>query len=667
MGTPVTNYVISVKPDLSKANRAGSWIARQGLGSSLKCGKKVGMAKSLFVFILSMIALLATEREAFAQTSDSDVVIILDTSGSMSDRHTYNGEDMTKLDAAKRRLKTTVESLASSGKVNLALITFRDAQAFLERELSPLTDPKALVEKINGLSPNGGTPLAKSILYAKDLFLSGKGKYRSLIIISDGQDDQGRTAVTSAIREFNLATNANVQIQMFAMAASPSLWTEFKTLSDVIIFGTLYLWASGDDASSLDPLFNLTYDSITGQWPQSQFFDRLKKNLENLPRLHAERVHIINSSASKTYAVPSIWRQVGVDWEMMKRSNPKLYDNYKNRIELVESNYLKLKAQMSALYWTSFSLQRQTNGGPSAITVYSAAAVEQYDELKQLFKDRPWMATAVSSQSVLGIASMSPVFIIDASLNAVSSMTGSPRFMLMDSINRRGTGETLSAGVGGGLGIIFGLMTAAEGGKSALSSGGLMMGAGSLFFSTSSAMISLESADDRLRKREQEELHVHNDFLSIERGRQELKILFPQLSDAQLRSKVERMRANGLSEKQRLEILFDHDPSLKPLVSALIEVQKLVDKVATERIPKSSLELLRGQEELPSAIEAHLEKLGENLAAGVKVLRQVHEQSVSAKLISPAISEFVLLRIASVDRGVDEFNADVKTLSSEFK
>ncbi len=192
-----------------------------------------------------------------------------------------------------------------------------------------------------------------------------------MIVISDGQDDQGRSAVISAIREFNIATNANVQIQMFAMAASPSLWSEFKSLSDVIIFGTLYLWASGDDASNLDPMFKLTYDSITGQWPQSQYFDRLKKNLENLPRLHAERVHIINSSAAKTYAGPSTWREVGVDWDLMKRSNPKLYENYKARIELIESNYLKMKAQMSALYWASYSLQRQTNGGPSAMAVYS--------------------------------------------------------------------------------------------------------------------------------------------------------------------------------------------------------------------------------------------------------------------------------------------------------
>ncbi len=76
----------------------------------------------------------------------------------MGDRHTYNGEDTTRLEAAKRRLKLTIESLASSGKVNLGLITFRDGQAFLERDLSPLTEPKSLIDKVNSLSASGGTP-----------------------------------------------------------------------------------------------------------------------------------------------------------------------------------------------------------------------------------------------------------------------------------------------------------------------------------------------------------------------------------------------------------------------------------------------------------------------------------------------------------------------------
>ncbi len=127
------------------------------------------------------------------------------------------------------------------------------------------------------------------------------------------------------------------------------------------------------------------------------------------------------------------------------------------------------------------------------------------------------------------------------------------------------------------------------------------------------------------------------------------------------------MRVNGLTEKQRLEILFDHDSSLQPLVAALIEVQKLVDNVGIERIPKNSIELLRGQEKLPRAIEAHLAKLRDNLVEGVTALKQVHSQSVDGRLISPALSQFVLARITSLEEKIEEFKNDVKTISTEFK
>lgn len=142
--------------------------------------------------------LLAIQRRKAAEIAAS-IVLLLDTSGSMADNNKINqAKDAARI--AARQVSKTVEIavLNFAGGCDAGAVKY--ASAFT-------TDLNALLRAIDSLVPGGGTPMylatGVAVEYAKR---QGRGKQRSVILLSDGADTcQGQKAqAAAAIRSSNI-------------------------------------------------------------------------------------------------------------------------------------------------------------------------------------------------------------------------------------------------------------------------------------------------------------------------------------------------------------------------------------------------------------------------------------------------------------------------------
>lgn len=152
------------------------------------------------------------EGEAQAEGGDASVrsgggkmALILDASSSMLQDDI--GE--TRMDAAKKATHDVVESLPET--INMGLIAYgaRESDAADNRVagcqdievLSPIQriDKQALLQKVDGLSPRGYTPMGNSLRKAAEV-LGSEGE-RSIILVSDGIDTCAPPAVCDVAKE----------------------------------------------------------------------------------------------------------------------------------------------------------------------------------------------------------------------------------------------------------------------------------------------------------------------------------------------------------------------------------------------------------------------------------------------------------------------------------
>jgi hypothetical protein len=111
------------------------------------------------------------------------LVFLFDCSGSMNDNNKLNEAKA----AAKRILQ---DRKLFDGKNNeVSLWVFVGGFPRLVEEFT--SDTQVVVDAINSLSPEGGTPLARSILEAGD-YLANQGRFKrkALIVLSDGEDTE---------------------------------------------------------------------------------------------------------------------------------------------------------------------------------------------------------------------------------------------------------------------------------------------------------------------------------------------------------------------------------------------------------------------------------------------------------------------------------------------
>jgi hypothetical protein len=607
----------------------------------------------------------------------SDVIIIFDTSSSMGDGHRYRGVDTTRFNAAREKINEAAARLAG-GNINVGVLAFKNEESYLVRDLKPLSNSQEIKDLLASMQAEGGTPLAKTILYAKDMLKASKGRHKTLMIFSDGQDNGGPQALAAAIQEFNKELNADVRIELFAMAASVDLWTQFRDLRDIIYHGTLYLWVSGQD-QNIDPMFNLTYDSIKGQWPNDVHNNRVRDALKNLPNLHADEVQILDAGNSpRAYSNSLKKEKLNIDWAKMKKDNPALYATLRKRVEGIESAYLQMRAQASTLFWVGFQMNNLSKDGQPGFSNLYKTFIDQFIKEQQAGSSlRPSVSTASSAGSAA--SSAAPYFIIDGLVQSVAMATGKPIPYIHNYLYeraRRYQESTQLAGVSGLLSLTIATAPVTmvfeqqipkkeiphylRMAKSSAGLGSILMAGSSVTFGA----VGLKGAESQIQRREGQERELQAQFLSLERARAELQMIFPELSEQQVRAKLARLTQNGLSDEDRLAIFFDHDESYAGLVEGFHQLGNTLVEIERATPKANSLNLVRGQEELPNTIEAHFDSL---LEKSREAYNSLSSELAKRRDSDKPADKFLFARLVDLSKRFDNLEKSMLTLLRDLK
>ncbi len=129
-----------------------------------------------------LIATITAPAETRGERLPVDLALVMDTSGSMAARG--------KMTEARRAAAALVSAMGPSDA--FSLVTFDD-RAQVVRSLG--RDPRyVLLDAIEGLTPDGGTNLSDGLLAGFNQARGGSGSVRKVILMTDGQANQGITA-----------------------------------------------------------------------------------------------------------------------------------------------------------------------------------------------------------------------------------------------------------------------------------------------------------------------------------------------------------------------------------------------------------------------------------------------------------------------------------------
>jgi len=143
----------------------------------------------LFSCIILVISAYKSNAQPAQETSASEIVLILDASGSMWGQI----EGQNKIAIAKTVLKNLVDELPDNTKVGLIAYGHREKGDC--KDIETIVEPgpldKALVnQKIDALNPKGKTPITDSVLMAFDLVKANENA-TTVVLVSDGIETCG--------------------------------------------------------------------------------------------------------------------------------------------------------------------------------------------------------------------------------------------------------------------------------------------------------------------------------------------------------------------------------------------------------------------------------------------------------------------------------------------
>ena len=140
----------------------------------------------------------------FGVAKGTSFVIVLDASGSMgysSKTGEEGGPPPSRMDVAKESLQRAIEKMGPDDEV--ALIVFYTC-GDIRVEVDFTTDKQAVRDKVQGVSPGGGTPLAAAIKLANEHMKKYARRAKtSILVFSDGQE----SCDGDPIRESEKVTN----------------------------------------------------------------------------------------------------------------------------------------------------------------------------------------------------------------------------------------------------------------------------------------------------------------------------------------------------------------------------------------------------------------------------------------------------------------------------
>ena len=184
-----------------------------------------------------------TATTAVVPTSGLEVVLLIDTSGSMNEGGA--------IDAAKRAALRFLEVLPPA--VPVGIVSFDDTPALV----SPLSvDRFALAASINALRADGETALYDSVVFARSLF-SGGTNDRQLVLLSDGGDTVSGASIDDA-----LAASTDVRTSAIELVSSEANRSALEQLV-AARGGTL---SSATDSDALEEFFQQVATSLVNRY-----------------------------------------------------------------------------------------------------------------------------------------------------------------------------------------------------------------------------------------------------------------------------------------------------------------------------------------------------------------------------------------------------------------
>jgi len=199
-----------------------------------------------------LLVFLALGTLAFATST----ILIFDDSGSMAD--TTSGSSTAKIDMAKQAANTFLNNVRSGDEVSL--IVFYDC-GDITTEVPFTTDVQQIRDKIDGLTPQYSTPIAKSIDYASSYAQTSGRSGAQIILLTDGEEtcDSQQDAVTAATNA--VANNIRV-INVVGLGLDPTS-TEAANDQQIATAGKGQYYGA-NDVGSLTSSLNQAYGNSGG-------------------------------------------------------------------------------------------------------------------------------------------------------------------------------------------------------------------------------------------------------------------------------------------------------------------------------------------------------------------------------------------------------------------
>ncbi|MFD2265032.1 VWA domain-containing protein [Lacibacterium aquatile] len=121
---------------------------------------------------------------SYGPGDEPEVVMIVDGSGSMNENFAGGS---SRIDQARRSIDGVVKGMPPG--IDIGLIDFRGCDAVNRDDFYSDSERQQLLNKVNGLSPWGGTPLARSIERAGNIVSNDVDSV--IVVVSDGEDTCG--------------------------------------------------------------------------------------------------------------------------------------------------------------------------------------------------------------------------------------------------------------------------------------------------------------------------------------------------------------------------------------------------------------------------------------------------------------------------------------------
>jgi len=169
----------------------------------------------------------------------TNLVLVFDASGSMAGQ--VDGK--AKIDIAKEAAKDFVDTIAGEGGINLSFVVYGHKGGNTEaekatscvgiEEVIPLGTVNATQAKqqIDSFSATGWTPIADSLLKAKNILLAKQAENNIILLVSDGEETCGGSpvsvvqslkagdpSITTSVIGFDVAGEDEAQLQSIANA-----------------------------------------------------------------------------------------------------------------------------------------------------------------------------------------------------------------------------------------------------------------------------------------------------------------------------------------------------------------------------------------------------------------------------------------------------------------